>query len=518
MPMPQLLIDFCRDFKLINIKALPMAASFTFSIELLAAGIMATHLSDDESYAAASILFQAYTYTVMQLSFSPVPYVGIRISPFFGELHTLESGNPSAEEINNLQLKLGNIFKVGLIECTILAVPAGITLFFSDRIINLLGQLPEVAQLAAKFLKVFSISTPPLAIRGCIGQMLYANDDSKPAMYISGVNFIIGTLLAIWFSMGGLGVQSQGLSGIAWGYNVESYLTAIGSILYISLGKKYTKIPLFSKTNWRDIINELKVLVTIGGPLAFTKLVEVSTIFILSICAGMIGVSEQGTFSYSMQMPFLIFIFAMAFGETISYHIGRLMGSSEFNEASRIAKNGLITTFIFLTPPCLFVNFYPQCLYKVLNISGEQEKLVPKLLPLVLSAAVVQAGRFNVNQVLRVLHDNKGSTMTSIIGLSTGVAVAAILGLETNAALYGIASGLLIGEGVSFIGLLWRWFSRIQPAAIYKVKMNPENAEHQTWGAYFCSFFKYHSHNNEEETVLLQNQNLNSANLVTMDL
>ena len=98
MPMPQLLIDFYKDFKLINIKALPMAASFTFSIELLAAGVMTTHLNDDESYAAASILFQAYTYTIMQLSFSPVPYVGIRLSPFFGELHALESDNASAEE------------------------------------------------------------------------------------------------------------------------------------------------------------------------------------------------------------------------------------------------------------------------------------------------------------------------------------------------------------------------------------------------------------------------------------
>lgn len=146
MPMPQLLIDFYKDFKLINIKALPMAASFTFSIELLAAGVMTTHLNDDESYAAASILFQAYTYTIMQLSFSPVPYVGIRLSPFFGELHALESDNASAEEINNVKIKLGNVFKVGFIQCTIAAIPAGLTLFFSEEIINLLGQSPDHMQ------------------------------------------------------------------------------------------------------------------------------------------------------------------------------------------------------------------------------------------------------------------------------------------------------------------------------------------------------------------------------------
>lgn len=83
-------------------------------------------------------------------------------------------------------------------------------------------------------------------------------------MYIGNVNFIIGTLLAIWLSRGGLGIQPQGLPGIAWGYNVESYLTAIGSIFYISLGKKYVKIPLFSKSNWRAIKNELVALLAIG--------------------------------------------------------------------------------------------------------------------------------------------------------------------------------------------------------------------------------------------------------------
>ena len=102
--MHQLLKDFFKDFKFIVIKTLPMAASFTFSIELLATGVMAIHLKDDESYAAASILFQAYTSTIMQLAFSPVPSVGIRISPFFGELQRLESVNAPIEDINNTQI------------------------------------------------------------------------------------------------------------------------------------------------------------------------------------------------------------------------------------------------------------------------------------------------------------------------------------------------------------------------------------------------------------------------------
>lgn len=151
--MDKFLEDFYKDFKFIVIKTLPMAASFTFSIELLATGVMAIHLSDDESYAAASILFQAYTSTVMQLAFSPVPSIGIYISRVFGNLQVLEATNTTIEEINNRQSKLGNIFKAGLIECAIFAIPASFTLFFSDRIINLFGQLPEITKLASSFLQ-----------------------------------------------------------------------------------------------------------------------------------------------------------------------------------------------------------------------------------------------------------------------------------------------------------------------------------------------------------------------------
>ena len=508
--MHQALKEFFKDFKFITIKTLPMAASFTFSIELLATGVMAIHLKDDESYAAASILFQAYTSTIMQLAFSPVPSVGIHISPFFGELQRLETTNAPIEEINNTRIKLGNIFKAGLIESIIVSIPAGCALFFSDKIIQGLHQSPEVTELASRFLKVFALSAPPLALRACIGQILYAKGDSKPAMYIGVVNFIIGTGLAIWFSRGGLGIQPQGLSGIAWGYNAESYLTAIGSVIYVSLGKKYSNIPLFSKVNYRELMQELGSLMAVGGPLALTRLVEVSMTLALSIFAGLKGVGEQGTFSYSMQMNFT-FIFGMAFAQAVSYHVGRLSGYLEFDTANRAAKNGLITTFVFVIPPCLFVNFYPQSLYNILNIKGDQEKLVPKLLPIVLCGAVAQTGRYGVNQILRVLHDNKGSTMTSIVGMSTGVAAAAILGFETDAALYGIASGLLIGEGLSFIGLLWRLVNRIKPDAISAVQANPDSAEPRTWGSYFCSFFKCRSYT-EEQAPLLRAPSLGSIN------
>lgn len=91
------------------------------------------------------------------------------------------------------------------------------------------------------------------------------------------------------------------------------------------------------------------------------------------------------------------------------------MGSSEFDNASRIVKNALITTFILIIPPCLLVGLYPQCLYNVLNIQDEQKEFLPKLLPLISLGAVVQTGRYSVNQVLRQFKDNKGSTMTSVI-------------------------------------------------------------------------------------------------------
>jgi peptidoglycan biosynthesis protein MviN/MurJ (putative lipid II flippase) len=149
----------------------------------------------------------------MQLAFSSVSSLGIHISPVFGELDRLQSSpEENAVAIKNKQVELGNIFKAGPLQCAVVFIPAGLFLLVSDQILNKLNQSPEVTELASNFLKIFALSAPPLALRACIGQIMYVNADAKPAMYIGVTNLAFATILGIWRSKGGLGINPQGIT------------------------------------------------------------------------------------------------------------------------------------------------------------------------------------------------------------------------------------------------------------------------------------------------------------------
>lgn len=487
------LIEFCQNAWVIFRKAIPLAASYTFSIEQVAAGVIALHINNDNTHAAATVLFQTVMATSVRVSLAPLFAVSIRAGAQFGELKKAQSAAVLDQKLIAIKQKqIALILKAGLVKSAIVTLPALLTLIFSEEMLLALGQSPEVSKLAATFLKPFAASAPALAVRMSLGQIMYANGDTDPSMYIGLGTFTVGTSLAVWLARGGWGLEAQQLAGIAWGFNVESYLTPLGYAIYIYRSKDYADFPFwnYAQTTWREIYDELGELVAVAGPVTFTMMVETALTFAMGVFAGRLGVQDQATLAFSMQTVFLIFLGLMAFGQTTGLTVGRLKGEEEYLKANLMAKHGLIITVLAVIPPCILVSTAPNILYQVLNVDGEEnQQLVANISPLIIAGAGAMAARYNVNQVLRNLGDHKGSTMISAIGMLTGIAVAGALGLETEAALYGVASGLLIGEGLSLIGLMPRWCARIKPERIEQVKKDPTSAELKTWSEYIGSFF-----------------------------
>jgi Na+-driven multidrug efflux pump len=486
--------NFFTDFSNLTGKAIPMAASYTFSIEQLAAGLLSLQLNNDEDHAAATVLFQTVMGTAIRVSLAPLFAVSIRSSSKFGALHKAEKDEvTNTALIEEKQNDIANTLKAGLIQSGIVTLPALGCLLFSEEMLKTFGQSSATSALAADFLKPFAVSAPALSVRMCLGQIMFANGDPKPAMIIGVINFGIGTGMSIWLAKGGLGISGRGLNGVAWGINVESYLTALGYAAYLFTSKKYAGIPFLnlSRTNWKNVKKELASLTSVAGPVTFTMAVETALTFMMGIFAGRLGVKEQAALSYSMQMVFLVFLGLMAYGQGTSLAVGRYKGEERYDMASRMAKNGLISTLIAVAPACVVVGVAPQLLYNILNIEDEEtQENVTKLTPLILAGATAMAARYNVNQVLRSLGDHKGSTIISALGMASGILLAELLGLETDAAIFGVAAGLVIGEGVSLLSLLPRWFSRIHPEKIEAIHKKPALAEPQSWCGYFGSFFR----------------------------
>lgn len=477
-------------------KAFPMALSYTFSIEQVVAGLLALNVDHKKSDAAAIILFQTVMALAIRVPLAPLFAVSIRASSEFGELKKI---NPTElqKEYEEKQKEITTILKAGLIESVIVSIPAFFVLFFSEDILKALGQSPEVAKLASTFLRPFSISSIALAIRMSLGQIMFANGDPNPAMYIGVVTFAIGTTLAKFFSTY-KNISLSNFAAIAWGYNIESYLTPMAYALYLFTNRKYAFLNR-SKSSLRGIWKELCKLNEIGIPVTITMIAETILTFMMSVFAGLIGVKEQAALSYAMQMPFFVFLILMAFGQATGLAVNRFKGEEKFDQASKMAKHGLIVTTLIAIPIAISVICAPEPLYELLHVDHEDRKLVSKIIPIVLTGASIQAARYNINQTLRNLNDNKGSTLISILGMSVGIIISGSLGLETSAGLFVIAGGLALGELASFIGLMPRWWNRTEPERIKSVYKDPLNAEPKSWCEYLGSLFKWGCRGKEKD-------------------
>lgn len=81
-----------------------------------------------------------------------------------------------------------------------------------------------------------------------------------------------------------------------------------------------------------------------------------------------------------------------------------------------------------------------------------------------------------VLQQLRVLKDIHVSGIISVFCLLLGMLMAAVLGLKTGMGIYGVAVGYALGIVIADIGLLCRWWPRIQPDQIRISQNQPPQA------------------------------------------
>lgn len=229
--------SFMQVFKKITNLSIPMALSYTFSFEVFISTVLLGHLSQNEADTASTALIASTMNTLVILGFSPLFAMSITASNKLGKLREklaqLSVSNDQQVEIDKLRRGVKSVYLNGLIISAASSPIIFALMFFSKAIfVNTLHQDSAVATVAQDFLRTYAIAVPALMLRMSAEQIMFSFQKAHPAMVIGLVNLAVGTGLAAWLSIGGLGVSAMGAKGIAIGFAVEAYLTAIAYALY----------------------------------------------------------------------------------------------------------------------------------------------------------------------------------------------------------------------------------------------------------------------------------------------
>jgi MATE family multidrug resistance protein len=456
--------SFTDHFKIISKRALPMAASYTFSIEMFALGFYLNHLHPDEEHAASVILTTNMINSLDVVAISPLFAMSIIVGQHWGALQMIVTENDSDINLQETRDRIARVNHNGMFISLVMLPFFSIPMIFSESIFtHLFHQNPEVASISQKFLRTYAIASPALLWRMCAEQIMFGCGKTKPPMVIALLSALVGMFIAAIFAFGKLGAPKLGTEGVLIGYILEAYLTALGFNLYLVLDPAFKDYHFFTQYNLRDQISEIRALLALGGSILVGNVIEMGSFLGVSLLSGLCGVTNQATFALAMQFTLLSFLLQGAFGQTCTQEISRLVGRQEFKKASNIGKYGILTTLVYVMPAPLLFAIQPKLLLTLLGQNKEENYVIARILfPILATAVFLEALRYQWLQQLRNnLNDAKFATIYSSCSMLLGVILAYLLGTKTTLNVYGVGLGYVLGLLSAAIPLGFRWYSKI---------------------------------------------------------
>jgi MATE family multidrug resistance protein len=473
-------LSFSKVFKNITSRSLPTALSFTFGLEIFLILFLLNRLHEDEDEVAAATLITLAMNTIVALGLAHLLGNSTILSNKIGQLETAKKTGENEDLLAERRALIANVNRNGLL-LSLMFAPATIAamIYAKPLLTHVFGQNEEVAEITQNFLRVYCPAILALGIRVAEEQTMFSFGRANAAMTLGLVNLGIGAGLSAWLGFGGAGMPKFGPAGIAAGFVVEAYLTAIAYGLYLGKHRDFSQFHFFALLKRvKENGKHLQELLKMGGPISFTIATEIAMSLSVGVFAGLVGTREQSAMSAVNQYVFFLLNFLIAFGMSTSQELSREIGAQKegaqnFENASRIGKYGLLTSLMWLAPIPIGVAAYPNLLMFGSSDQDEIKALLQYLVPIMSLGVISDSVRYNLLQQLRSLGDVNFSTVIAVAGSSLSIAAAGILGLKTPLGIYGVATGYTSGLSLTALALASRWLSRIRPEKIKENTLSP---------------------------------------------
>lgn len=496
-------------------RAISMALSFTFTAGQFATARMAVSLptEDEDAALAAAGLISTTTNILCSISISVLFSMSILASKKQGKLFAMPEFDQ--ERRRKMNRNIADIYQSGLgLSTLILPLPfAG--LFFSKYILTSVFQLDEkIAELVQQNLRAYSFALPAIMYRMCAEQMLFSFGKTVPAMLTGLVTFALGTGLAWYFAFGR---PNLGLSGIAYGYLIEAWLTFAGFTLYIGNHATFKDLPFFKKTEWKALLKQLKKMLALGLPITLQMSAELFASLFVGVFSGWLGKDQLAAQNFSTQLFIFAIIPSIAFGQSIAQEVSRYLGKREFVNAMRFSRYGLLTSLGFVTTICLPFAVYPPWLTTILAPAGGERALKMSRLLILMAAiqVIYDTGNYGMTQTLRAANDPVIPTLTKTGCLGLGLLIAWGLGLHSYLDVYGVGIGFLIGVALAAMLIFPRWLQKTEAASLAGIKVLALNQSDIALAVekYQPAFFKEVAFltSSEQELTDIENRDSESA-------
>ncbi|HET8803911.1 MAG TPA: MATE family efflux transporter [Aequorivita sp.] len=357
-------------------------------------------------------------------------------------------------------------FKHGLFLCIMLGIALVLVVFAAKPLMYVMGQPPEVVDLAMPYLNLVAISLLPLIVFQGFKQFSDGLSMTKYPMYATFAANIVNVLLNYLFIFGKFGFPELGVVGAAIG-TLASRIILVGYLWYLlakhEKSRRYvTNIKIFTLAK-----PMLKKLLNLGFPSAMQMFFEVAIFTAAIWLSGVLGKNPQAANQIALNLASMTFMVAMGFSVAAMIRVGNQKGLRNFSELRRIAFSIMLLTSIMAVIFAIFFMIFNTALPKLYLdyddplLFADNFEVVTITSQLLFIAAVFQisdALQVVVLGALRGMQDVRIPTVITFIAYwGIGFPTMYLLSLYTNLESEGLWYGLLAGLTASAVMLFIRF-------------------------------------------------------------
>lgn len=349
----------------------------------------------------------------------------------------------------------------GLWLAALVSVPGLVLFQFAGPLLLATGQDPEVAALAASYLRVVALGLLPSLILVALRGFLEGIGDARPIMVVlvTGVGLNVLGDQALMF--GKWGFPALGLVGTAITTTLVYALMAAALAVYVAF--RYDDYRVIRGLRGPDR-SELRTLFRVGWPIGVTLGFEGGLFSATALLMGLFGQDALAGHQIAIQAASITFMIPVGLSIATGVRVGAAAGRRDAQAVRRAGLTGIVAAATVMLGTAALFRFAPE-----LVVSAFLDPRDPRNADVVLFATrflgiaaafqVVDGVQVSAAGALRGLRDTRIPMIISLVaywglGLTTAIVLAFVVGLDG----VGLWTGLVVGLGAAASMLLWRFF------------------------------------------------------------
>lgn len=408
----------------------------------MADGVIVGHFAGTEQLAAVSLVNSLFMLVLV---------LGLGIS--YGLTPLIAQANGSGDKAICGKL-LANSLLINLISSVVLY---GLILLVYYKIIDNLGQSPEVVVHAKPYLQYLGISIFPLMLFQAFKQFTEGLGFTKQAMMVTIWGNVINVVLGIIFVKGMFGIKPMGVSGVGLSTLIDRILMAFAMGFYVFKSPKFNtflisfKLFVFEKSIIAKIVK-------LGAPVAMQYSFEISAFSGAGILIGTIGKVEQAAHFTALSLAAFTYMLASGIASAATIKTGNYFGQKNFKGLRLSAIGSYHVVIVFMSVTALLFVIANNYLPFIYTNDGTVIALAAQLLIIAGFFQLFDGTQVVGLGVLRGLGDVNIPTLITflsywVIGIPMGYILCFKLGMGVHGIWYGLTFGLLTAS----VMLFWRF-------------------------------------------------------------